>query len=532
MPLRRLCAAVLLSLGTLLAGSLARAPEAPAPPADPETLARGKYLVHAGACGSCHTDTWNRGAPLAGGRALKTRFGTFHVPNITPDPETGIGGWSTEDFVRAMTEGEMPDGGHYFPVFPYRWYRNMTRDDLVAMKAYLDTVPPVRNETPEHDLIWPFSIRLSVWGWKLFNLDDPPPVPKPDDPAVVRGHYLVNALGHCGACHTPSNFFQFYDDDRPLAGEDAIPGAYTASNITPHATGLGAWSEDDLVRVMALGLGPDGAAVRGPMADYVADGSQHLTPEDLRAMAAYLKAIPPIERRLDEDEETPRVAPEALDEAPSGGAPLGADLTLGRAVALGIQEGMPAQDACWRCHDLQPIPGASTGFPSLDGQSVAYLARQLDDYAAGTRASPVMAPIAQRLTPAQRAAVAAFYAERRLPVVPIAPPPTGNDRGRVLALEGDAKLGVQACVRCHGTLGVGVPPSFPWLAGQDILYMEQQHASWRNGTRRNDPLGVMQGIARRLSPEDWRAVSVYFARLPDKSEPQTPLPPRAAADPE
>ena len=134
-------------------------------------MLRGRYLFHAGACDSCHTDHPNRGPFLAGGRRMDTEFGTFYVPNITPDRETGIGAWSAEDFRRAMIEGRTPAGSHYYPVFPYRWYTGMSDQDVADMWAYLQSVPPVRNRVREHDLPFPFNLRFLLLGWKLINFD-------------------------------------------------------------------------------------------------------------------------------------------------------------------------------------------------------------------------------------------------------------------------------------------------------------------------------------------------------------------------
>ncbi|MEK9901997.1 MAG: c-type cytochrome, partial [Rhodospirillaceae bacterium] len=134
---------------------------------------RGAYMLAAAGCVACHTVPKD-GAFLAGGRELKTDFGSFYTPNITPDPETGIGNWSDEDFIRAMKKGVSPDGGRYYPTFPYTSYTRMTRQDMLDLKAYLDTVPPVRNAVPDHDLAFPFGIRASMMGWQLLFFDDTP----------------------------------------------------------------------------------------------------------------------------------------------------------------------------------------------------------------------------------------------------------------------------------------------------------------------------------------------------------------------
>lgn len=261
---------------------------------EPDAVARGEYVFHAGACDSCHTDHPNHGPFLAGGRRMDTELGTFYVPNITPDEETGIGNWSAEDFRRAMIEGETPAGSHYYPVFPYRWYTGMSEEDVADLWAYLRSVPAVRNRVPPHDIPFPLNIRFLLLGWKLINFDRGETVHDPEQSeAWNRGAYLVNHLGHCGACHTPKIFAgAAFRSDKFLAGSEAIPGPYPAPNITPHdVTGVGKWTIDDMVRALKRSIRPDGLPIRGPMAEYVDSGSSHLTEEDLEAAAIYLRSL-------------------------------------------------------------------------------------------------------------------------------------------------------------------------------------------------------------------------------------------------
>jgi mono/diheme cytochrome c family protein len=262
---------------------------------DGEAIVRGRYIFHAGACDSCHTDHPNHGTFLAGGRAMPTPFGTFYVPNITPDEETGIGRWSSEDFRQAMVEGKAPDGSHYYPVFPYRWYTGMTEQDVSDLWAYLRSVPPAENRVRPHDLPFPLDRRFLLLGWKLINFDEGETVSDPEkSEAWNRGAYLVNHLGHCGACHTPKLLGAIFRSNRFLAGSVAIPGPYFAPNITPHAAaGIGDWSTEDIVRALKRAITPDGLPIRGPMAEYVASGSSWLTEEDLEAAAIYLRSLPP-----------------------------------------------------------------------------------------------------------------------------------------------------------------------------------------------------------------------------------------------
>jgi mono/diheme cytochrome c family protein len=299
---------------------------------DQEAILRGKYLFHAGACDSCHTDHPNRGPFLAGGRRMDTEFGTFYVPNITPDRETGIGEWSAEDFRRAMIEGRTPAGSHYYPVFPYRWYTGMTEQDVADMWAYLQSVPPVRHHVRDHDLPFPFNLRFLLLGWKLINFDPGATVHDPErSEAWNRGAYLINHLGHCGACHTPKVLFgAVFRSDKFLAGSEVIPGPYPAPNITPHAvTGVGRWTIADMVRALKRSIRPDGVPIRGPMAEYVESGTSRLSDDDLEAAATYLFSLEPqqgpvraseerLDRRLQADGE-----PQSADGGGSGGGGIG-----------------------------------------------------------------------------------------------------------------------------------------------------------------------------------------------------------------
>lgn len=257
-------------------------------------LERGEYLFYAGACNSCHTDHEHDGPFLAGGRRMESGFGTFYVPNITPAPETGIGTWTFEDFQDAMVEGVRPDGAHYYPIFPYRWYTGMTEQDLADLWAYLQDVPPVENRVQPHELPFPFNIRFLILGWKILNFDEGDTVHDEEKSAAWnRGAYLVNHLGHCGACHTPKFLkgavFRTWDY---LAGSEAIPGPYPAPNITPdEVTGIGDWSTEDVVRALKQSITPEGEPIRGPMAEYIVSGSSHMAEADLAAIAEYLMSI-------------------------------------------------------------------------------------------------------------------------------------------------------------------------------------------------------------------------------------------------
>ncbi len=256
---------------------------------------RGAYVLRMGGCASCHTDPAKEGAFLAGGRALQTPFGTFHVSNITPDPETGIGGWSTGEFVQAMTKGVAPDGHDYYPAFPYTSYANMTLQDLADLKAYLDTVEPVANAVPPHELDFPYSIRPLLKPWKaiFFRADGIEPDPERSE-SWNRGAYLVRGPAHCGECHTPRNALGARDDSRQLAGNPQGPDGKPVPNITPHEDGIGGWSPTDVTFALQIGILPDGDALGGAMGEVVRDSTGHLTPEDRAAIAEYLLSLAPL----------------------------------------------------------------------------------------------------------------------------------------------------------------------------------------------------------------------------------------------
>ncbi len=257
---------------------------------------RGRFLLHAGGCLSCHTDDEESAIPLAGGRALESPFGTFYSPNITPDPETGIGGWTDEEFIEAFWSGIGPDGTYYFPAFPYPSYTGVSREDLLAIKAYLFTLEPIERRNREHDLPWYLNTRLAAAAWQLLKFDAQRFEPDPSQtPEWNRGAYLVRHLGHCGECHTPRDSLGGAISDREMAGVAAFDDSKGVPNITPHKEdGIGKWSTDELMLFLELGMEPDGDFVGGHMSEVIDDNTSMLTNEDRRAIAAYLKSLPAI----------------------------------------------------------------------------------------------------------------------------------------------------------------------------------------------------------------------------------------------
>ena len=267
-------------------------------PAD-ELLKRGAYLTRAAGCMGCHTDRKDNGAPYAGGRALKTPFGTFYSPNITADKETGIGAWSDDDFLAAVKRGIRPDGSHYFPVFPYTSYTLMRAEDALAIKAYLFSLAPVARRNREHDVGPPFGWRWSMVAWKQLYFDQGAfAVDGKQDRQWNRGAYLVNALTHCGECHTPRNSAGAMDRTLWMAGAKKGPEDDAAPNITSAPnSGLG-WPRDQLSFFLKTGTKPDWETAEGVMKEAIEDGYKHLTDADRDAIARYISDLPGIENRV------------------------------------------------------------------------------------------------------------------------------------------------------------------------------------------------------------------------------------------
>jgi len=257
--------------------------------------ANGERMFWAGGCASCHAAPGAKGddkLKLGGGRALDTPFGIFRVPNISPDPETGIGGWTALDLVNAMQHGIAPNGRHYYPAFPYASYVRMRATDIIDLKVFLDTLPTVRNTVDGHDLGFPFNIRRGLGLWKRVYLSDAPIVaPAGAEALVQRGRYLVEGPGHCGECHTPRDFAGGVRESAWLSGAPNPEGKGVIPNITPHGEGLDAWSAKDIAYYLESGFTPDFDSVGGAMVA-VQENMARLPADDRAAIAAYLKAVP------------------------------------------------------------------------------------------------------------------------------------------------------------------------------------------------------------------------------------------------
>lgn len=257
-------------------------------------LANGKEMFYAGGCNSCHAvPKQSDKTKLGGGLALGSPFGTFYVPNISPDPKDGIGSWSEAQFVTAMTKGTSPSGEHLFPAFPYSSYQRMTYDDLRDLFAFLKTLPPVSGKVRDHDLPFPFNIRRTLGFWKLLFLDGKPFEPDPSQSAQWnRGAYLVNGPGHCAECHSPRNALGGIISNLRFTGGPSPDGQGGVPNITQFK--LKDWSLADIAGTLEDGMTPDSDRVGGSMIEVVRDTSQ-LTAEDRAAIATYIKSLPAVE---------------------------------------------------------------------------------------------------------------------------------------------------------------------------------------------------------------------------------------------
>jgi len=257
-------------------------------------LANGRTMFEAGGCVSCHAVP---GQPdktrLGGGLALHSPFGTFYVPNISPDPRDGIGAWTEVQFVTALHKGTSPEGEHYYPAFPYTSYQRIRIDDLRDLFGYLKTLPPVAGKVRDHDLGFPFTVRRGLGLWKLMFLDGKPFVPDPArSEAWNRGAYLANGAGHCAECHSPRNFMGGIVAAERFAGGPSLDGRGFVPNITQQ--GLKDWSDKDIAYMLETGQTPDGDTVGSSMTEVVRNTEQ-LSAADRAAIATYIKSLPPVE---------------------------------------------------------------------------------------------------------------------------------------------------------------------------------------------------------------------------------------------
>ena len=322
------CVVTLLSIRVLQSGGVE-----PLPPvsgaASRDIVMRGEYLARAADCVACHTTV--NGQPFAGGRAFATPFGELYSTNITSDKQRGIGGWSDDDFLKAVREGIGKEGNLY-PAMPYTSYTAMSRDDVLAIKAYLISLPAAAQSNRVNKIGFPFNQRWSLKFWnsaffqsKRFQVD------QAQTDEWNRGAYLTTALGHCGECHTPRNLGLAVSDHRALAGTP-IEG-WLAPNLTPDASsGLGDWSEEQLLSYLKTGHAEGRSSASGPMAEVIENSLQHLSDADLRSMTRYLRSVSVQSGKTAQIELMPKPAMESNAILPRGeaiSANRGADLFAG-----------------------------------------------------------------------------------------------------------------------------------------------------------------------------------------------------------
>jgi len=309
-----------------------------AEPPSAATIARGKALANAADCASCHTA--DAAKPFAGGKPIPTPFGTIYSPNLTPDPETGIGAWSDDDFYRALHDGVSPNGSRYYPAFPYPNFTKLTREDVLAIRAWLATLAPVTFKPPAPQLRWPLNYRVVMRGWNLLFFKPGTFTPDPQkSEAWNRGAYLVEGAAHCGACHTPKNAFGADRRGRAYGG-GPIGGWFAPRLDNGERSGLKSWSAGDIAEYLQSGRNGKSHA-GGPMAEVVVNSTSKMSDEDIQAIAVYLKDLP-------------------IGAAePAVTAPPSAQMTEGEALYKG---------ACIACHAADGS-GAPRIYPPLPGNA-------------------------------------------------------------------------------------------------------------------------------------------------------------------
>jgi mono/diheme cytochrome c family protein len=278
--------AILATIILCTASGLGRAEAEPSA----ETIALGKALSDTGDCGSCHTA--DPAKPFAGGKRIDTPFGGIYSANLTPDRDTGLGAWSDDDFVRSLRFGVAPNGSRYYPAFPYPHFTKIIRGDMLAIRAYLGTLPPVRNTPPPPQLRWPLNYRVLMRAWNVAFFR--PGIFEPDQSKSAewnRGGYLVEGAAHCGACHTPKNFFGAEKRGQKYGG-GLVDGWFAPRLDGADRSGLKSWSADDIAEYLQSGRNGKSHA-SGPMAEVVLNSTSRLSDADVRAIAVYLKDLPP-----------------------------------------------------------------------------------------------------------------------------------------------------------------------------------------------------------------------------------------------
>lgn len=356
-------------------------------------VARGAYLAKAGDCMACHTA--RGGARYAGGRALQTPFGNVIAPNITSDKETGIGGWSADEFWRALHNGKSRDGRLLYPAFPYTNYTNVSRDDADALYAFFQSVPAVKQGNQAHELRFPYNLQAGVWAWRTLYFR--PGVYREDTGQSVqwnRGAYLVQGLGHCNACHSTRNALGA-SSDRMSGGLISMLGWYAPSLTSDGEAGLGDWDTSHLTQLLKTGMSPR-ATVFGPMAEVVRASLQHMTEADVQAMSVYLKTLPHTGGKAPEYERSKSMESIAF-------------INAGAAIYVKY---------CAECHGLHG-KGLPPAYPPLDGNRALLMEEAVNPirivlnggFAPATEGNPRpygMPPFAHTLSDTEVAAVVSY----------------------------------------------------------------------------------------------------------------------------
>jgi mono/diheme cytochrome c family protein len=384
-----------LAASSLLVGATLSIATAQQPSPDPAVLAKGEYLARAGDCIACHTA--REGKTFAGGLPMKTPFGTLYTSNITPDPQTGIGTWTSDQFYKMMHNGRFPDGGLVYPAMPFASYTKVTREDSDAIYAYLRSIPPVKQTNRPHDLRFPFDNRSLILGWRTLFFNEGEYKPDPTKSADWnRGAYLVEGLGHCGMCHTAINALGGSSDSQAFEG-GLIPmqNWYAPSLTSNKEAGLGDWTIQEITDYLRTGVSSRGA-VYGPMAEVVYNSLQYLNDDDIRAMAVYLKGL----------------AQGTSPERPAPSLPSAESSLL-------LSLGKPIYDReCASCHGAVGL-GMPPHYPPLAGNQSIQMVSAVNairmvlngGYPPGTAGNPMpygMPPFAHRLSDDEVAAVVTY----------------------------------------------------------------------------------------------------------------------------
>ena len=382
-------------VGSWLLIGVTAAPAQQSAPQDAALLAKGEYLARAGDCIACHTA--REGKTFAGGLPMMTPFGTLYTSNITPDPQTGIGTWTSDQFYQMMHSGRFPDGGLVYPAMPFASYTKVTRADSDAIYAYLRSIAPVKQPNRPHDLRFPYNNRSLIIGWRTLFFNEGEYKPDPTKSADWnRGAYLVEGLGHCGMCHTAINAFGGSSESQAFEG-GLIPmqNWYAPSLTSNKEAGLGDWTIEEITDYLRNGLSRRGA-VYGPMAEVVYNSLQYLNDSDIRAMAVYLKGL----------------AQGTSPEKPAPPLPSAESSLL-------VSLGKPIYDReCASCHGATG-QGMPPNYPPLAGNQSIQMTSAVNairmvlngGYAPGTAGNPMpygMPPFAQRLSDDEVAAVVTY----------------------------------------------------------------------------------------------------------------------------